>query len=176
MLALIGLVGIGAGCTRGDGDKSGSPTPTSGDHSTSPAEPVTPENLALGAYRGMWAAYDDAGLTSNPDHPELAKFATGDALKVLRSGLQSDRRDGLVGRGEVVVNPSIQSLTPAAAPTQAKVRDCADTSGAVRVRATPNGTPFTDSPGGRRLVNATVSVVGENWKVTSFGVQGVGSC
>ncbi|MGC4900549.1 hypothetical protein ACPXB5_28895 [Micromonospora arida] len=176
MLALIGLMGIGAGCTRGDGDKTGSPAPTSGDHSTSPAEPVTPEDLALGAYRSMWAAYDDAGLTSNPDHPELAKFAAGDALKVLRSGLESDRREGLVGQGEVVVNPSIQSLTPAAAPTQAKVRDCADTSGATRVRATPNGTPFTDSPGGRRLVNATVSMVGESWKVTSFGVQGVGSC
>ncbi|WP_144056923.1 hypothetical protein [Micromonospora lupini] len=176
MLALVGLVGIGAGCTGNDSGEESSSTPTSGNQSTSLSQPATPGDLALAAYRGMWAAYDEAGMTSNPDHPELAKFAVGDALKVLRSGLESDRREGLVGQGKVAVNPSIQSLTPAAAPTQAKVRDCADTSGAARVRATPNGTPFTDSPGGRRLVNATVSMVGGSWKVASFGVQGVGSC
>ncbi len=105
-----------------------------------------------------------------------AAYATGNALKTLTSGLQSVKGQGLKGTGAVVVAPKVTAVSPASAPTDVSLSDCMDTSGTHIVRASP-GPPYSDSPGGRRLATATVQRQGDgSWKVTDFGIRGVGTC
>ena len=148
---------------------SESPTPTP---STSPTG--TPEQQVLDAYLGMQHAFLKAGQTANPEHPDLSRYAAGTALVRLRDGLTSMRNQGLRSRGEAVFRPEVESLAPPNAPTKARVRDCMDTSKTERYKA--NGDPFTDSPGGLRLVIADLERVDGAWKITGLGVHKVGSC
>ncbi|GEM_PF-3594528 len=133
------------------------------------------EQRAVAAYRGMWQAFSKAGQTANAQDPDLSRYAADVALKTLVTGLEANKMQGLVSRGDVVLNPQVTALTPPAGLTEASIRDCADTTHAVRVKA--SGEPFTDTPGGHRLVIATAKDVGGGtWKVTGFAISGVGSC
>jgi hypothetical protein len=125
----------------------------------------------------MWAAYDRAGSppAADPGHPDLALYATGDALQVLTDGLAALRDQGLVFVGQVVVSPEITELSSASAPTEVRIRDCADTSGWSVVRA--DGGPYEDEPGGHRLITADVEDTGDGgWKVSGFAARDVGTC
>jgi hypothetical protein len=135
------------------------------------------ERAALAAYTGMWAAYDAAGRppAADPNNPEPARYADGSALDALVNGLVSMSESGLVFEGQVVFAPEVVDISPASAPTRARIEDCADSSGSVRVRA--DGEPFEDEPGGLRRIIADLEQTGEGvWKVTSFAVLEVGSC
>jgi hypothetical protein len=135
----------------------------------------TAEELALGAYRGMWRAYAKAGLEANPDEPELARYASGSALKTLTSGLASYRTKGHLLKGEYVSAPQAAGASPAPAPSTVTVTDCLDDANFLVYDAA--GKRVDDEPGGRRATRATVSDLGaDGWKVTSFGVQEVGTC
>src|SRR5439155_23689240 len=112
---------------------------------------------------------------ANPDLPDLARYATGHALDTLTKGLRQVRDKGLRGKGDVVLTPTVEGLQPAAAPTRATVSDCVDTSGASLYKA--DGSAYQDPPGGKQAMVATVQDVGGGaWKVTSFGLRGVGTC
>ena len=134
------------------------------------------EAAVLEAYRGMWEAYTVASRRpqADPGDPTLGRYATGDALDVLRRGLTAMRDQGLVTQGSMRLSPEVTDVTPASSPTRAQVSDCADTRDAVRVRA--DGEPFEDEPGGRRLIVADLEKTDGGWKVTSFGIRAVGSC
>jgi hypothetical protein len=54
---------------------------------------------AVAAYRGMWQAYDEALRIPDPSSPSLSRYATGEALQVLVSGLTSVKDKGLRGTG-----------------------------------------------------------------------------
>ena len=70
----------------------------------------------------------------------------------------------------------MSSVDPPSNPTTVIVRDCSDSTNALKYRA-DNGQPANDGPGGRRLINATVEKQSDgSWKVSDFGVQPVGSC
>lgn len=130
---------------------------------------------ALDAYRSMWAAYEEAGQSADPDHPGLSQYAVGSALQTLTSGLRSVRDRGLVIRGEITLAPQMNSLSPADRPTKAEIRDCADDSKSLLYKR--SGELFNDKVGGSRLVIATVEDTGGGvWKVSSFGVREVGTC
>ena len=168
-----------AACTSDTAASNDPPaaTPTLSAVSPITVDPVAAaEQAALEAYRGMWDAYTSAGRppAANPDDAALERYATGDALQVLRRGLTSMRDQGLVSDGSMKLSPEVTSLAPASSPTSAQVTDCADTSDAARVRA--DGEPFDDEPGGRRLIVADLENSGGEWKVTSFGVRETGSC
>ncbi|GAA0937807.1 hypothetical protein Vau01_119050 [Virgisporangium aurantiacum] len=124
----------------------------------------------------MQQAYITAGRTTDPQYGELSRYAEGDALSVLTAGLEANKKQGLIIKGEVVLNPQVTELSPPSAPETAKIRDCLDTSGATRVKASPEGSPFVDAPGGRRVVIATAKRTGDVWKVISFVPMAVGTC
>ena len=134
------------------------------------------EQQSLQAYRGMWAAYAKAGLTANPNEPDLALYASADALKVLTSGLAAVHDAGQVIRGDLVTNPSVKDPGASPDPTRIDLVDCLDSSRfLIYVAAT--GALADDKPGGRRAVTAIVDDVGGNhWKVTSFAARAVGTC
>jgi hypothetical protein len=74
-----------------------------------------------------------------------------------------------------VLHPQVTSVSPVAVPTTVMVSDCSDSTNWLRYRA--DGAPFTDSPGGRRVVISTVRLHQDgSWKVTEFAVEPVGSC
>ena len=123
----------------------------------------------------MWKAYVDASRIPDPQFPDLARYAQGDALTVFVNGLTSMRREGLISRGDVVLHPKVTALRPNASPPTAEIEDCADTSKTQLVKK--DGSAYQDTPGGRQSAKATVSQVGEGvWKVTSFALLGVGTC
>lgn len=178
-VAAVLLLVVSSGCTR---DEPPVVLPSGSAASTSATPPVTPtptvsrspQQQALDAYTGMWLTYLKAAETADPDHPDLARHATGKALETLRSGLQSMRDKGLRGRGHFTFRAVVESAQPAANPTLVRVRDCLDTSKTGQYKA--NGEPYTDPPGGNRLTLADVELVDGEWKVRNFGVRDVGTC
>ena len=179
-VSCIALLWAAAGCNGGD-SPGGTPTPSTStlrapSASASPySDAVAAGDKAIAAYRGMWTAYQKAGETADPNFPDLQTYATGDALQTLTSGLASVRDRGLVVKGEVVLNPRVTGVEPIDKPNSIDITDCADTSKSVLQKA--SGEPYNDTPGGRRLILATVKDTGGGtWKVVSFGVRDVGSC
>ncbi len=129
----------------------------------------------MAAYRGMWQAYAKAGLTANPDDPDLARFASGNALKTLQDGLSSYRSKGNVLKGDLVMAPRVAQVSLASTPPTVTVTDCIDDTKFLVY--TDSDEPVDDEPGGRRSVRATVTDgATQGWKVTSFGVQVTGTC
>ncbi|RNH94196.1 hypothetical protein EEZ25_31655 [Micromonospora aurantiaca] len=123
----------------------------------------------------MWAAYAKAGLTANPDEPDLSKFASDGALKTLKNGLADYRSKKQVLKGEYVLNPQATEVALTASPPTVIVTDCIDDSNFLVYDL--SGKPINDVPGGRQSARATVTnLAAGGWKVTSFGVQKVGSC
>lgn len=171
-----------AACDDGVGDVD-TPTPTAStstlrapETSSSPySDAVAAGNKAIAAYRGMWTAYQKAGETADPNYPELQTYATSEALQTLTSGLTSVRDRGLLLKGEIVLNPRVTGVEPIEKPNSIELTDCADDSKSVLYKK--SGEPYSDTPGGRRLILATVKDTGGGtWKVVSFGVRDVGGC
>jgi hypothetical protein len=142
---------------------------------SSPADPQdAPQQQAVDAYVGMQRTYQEAVGTADPDHPDLARYAAGEALQRIQDGIASIRDRRLRGRGEATFQPVVESLDPPDAPTRITVRDCMDT-GRTELYD-PSGQPYQDEPGGLRLVIATVEILDGTWKVTSVAIHQVGTC
>lgn len=180
--AVVVLAAMVSGCDNTnppDDAQPGAMTPAATSATTVPqsAAPQTRDQAlqaAIDAYVNMQNAFLKASQLGDPDYPQLPKYATGLALTRLTDGLKSYQSKGLLGRGQAVYHPTIESLAPADAPSKARVRDCMDTSDTELYKA--NGEPYQDTPGGLRLVLADVERVDGVWKVTGFGVHEVGSC
>ena len=143
--------------------------------SPSPDPLEAAEQAALDAYRGMWSAYVEASRIPDPEHPDLARHATADALQVLENGLETIANNGLASRGDVALDPRVTEVQPVDQPTAATISDCVDTSDTELYRT--SGEPYQDTPGGPRLAEATVEDLGGgDWKVTGFALYGVGTC
>jgi len=163
------------------GGSSDSPTPASSSASTPlPATPsATPTaesdaDLALAAYRGMWADTVQAAKTSDDKSPLLARNATGAALAQIVQTLYSARQKGLVTKGKLVLDPVATKATANASLVRVSIKDCADSSHWLLYKK--SGARADDSPGGRRQITATAAGLNGAWKVTDFQVGGIGSC
>ena len=178
LVAAALLSTLTAGCTSPPTPPAGTPTPPVSLRTASQPAPTGPEAMvqaAVAAYRGMWAAYEAAIAVPGPTSPELARYATGDALASLVRGLTSVKDRGLRGTGKLTLSPQVTELSPVDAPTSVSIRDCFDDSATRLVRV--SGPPYSDTPGGRRLCLATVKRGTDGtWKVTSYGLREVGTC
>jgi hypothetical protein len=112
-----------------------------------------------------------AAITSDWRDPELAKYATGDALAVVTRSLYVDHQNAVVTRGAPKTNPQATSSSS----MKVVIADCGDDSGWVKYKA--NGQLQNSTPGGRRSIRAEVQRQTDGtWRVTRFAVEGVGSC
>lgn len=173
VIALLSLVG----CTQQKPTQTpaGPPDVSAPPSVSSPADSkAEAEAKAVQAYQGMWKAYAKAGLTANPDEPDLAVYTTDPALKVLRDGLAGYRAKGLVFKGEYGSSPTVAQAIPAASPTMVIIADCFDSANFIVYKA--SGEKADDDPGGRRSTSATVKSRGGVWKVTSFAIREKGTC
>ncbi|WP_419995064.1 hypothetical protein [Streptomyces boninensis] len=117
-----------------------------------------------------------ADRTGSWKSPELAKYATGEALSVISRGLYANRKNGLVSKGEPKLYPKVASVKPARDPATVIVKDCGDSTNWRQYRK-KDGKLADDKPGGRRDIEAEVKKQPDgSWKVTEFALWELGSC
>lgn len=156
-------------CTSGDPGNEPSIVPSSPTPGASMSSTGT-EDAAVAAYRGMWAAFAEAAKTSDPDAPDIRRYASGNALKLIVGGLVTNRSQGKVVKGDLVLNPKATVVSP----TEETILDCVDATRWLEYRA--NGELWDDKPGGKHRTTATVENVGGTWKVSTFNLEGTGTC
>jgi hypothetical protein len=175
---VLGLVAasalFAAGC---DSDGSGG-TPTDTPSAASPTPSLGPREVAerdaVAAYRGMWDAFVEAGKVSDPDAPDLRKYASDHALSLIVGALHTNREQKEVILGELKIDPKVTELTPSDAPTEAKIVDCVNDEKWLEHKA--SGGLVNDVPGGKHRTNATVKRGAEGWKVYAFILEESGTC
>jgi hypothetical protein len=156
-----------AGCSSG-GQNQPAPSP-------SPTSTTNARDSAVEAYKGMWLAFSRASETADWTSPDLARYASGNALAELTKSLQANQVRGVVTRGTFATHPSVTSADPPSAPTLVLILDCGDDSGTTRVRAS-NGHPIAGSGGGKHRIDAEVRLVNGSWSVVDFRLRSAGSC
>lgn len=176
----VAVVVLAAGCAAdrsGVGHSTPQSSATRAPAASSPA-PATPKKSrraqALAAYRGMWSDFVAAGRTSNADDPALRRHTSGRALELIRSGLRSDRKDGVVSRGHLRLDPQVVKVKPKKHPVKIWIRDCADASRWLTY--TRSGKRTKGGSAGRHHVEALARLKKDTWKVTAFFVEKVGTC
>jgi hypothetical protein len=118
----------------------------------------------------MWAAFADAAKTSDPDAPDIRKYASDNALKLIVGGLVMNRSQGKVVKGDVVLNPKATVVSP----TEETILDCVDATRWLEYKT--SGELWDNKPGGKHKTIATVKNVDGTWKVSSFNLEGMGTC
>lgn len=152
---------------------AGAPPPASSAR-PSPAEVAT--ERAEAAYVGMWQAMAEAGRTSDWQSPQVARYATGNALMTITRSLYADHVNHVVTRGMPTTNPQISSVDPPSAPLTVMISDCGDSTNWLKYKE-GTGELVDDEPGGRQSIVAEVKKQADGaWRVNRFAVQGVGTC
>lgn len=182
-MAVLTLLIAGCSATGSTGSTSqgggrtpaGSASGSASGSSPSASPALVARQQATTAYVGMWQDMAQAGTTSDWNSPQLAQFATGDALSAISRSMYADHLNGLVTRGEPKNYPKVTSAKPAANPTTVMISDCGDSTHWLKYRK-DNDKLADDKPGGRRAITAEVKKLNGAWKVTRFAVEAVGSC
>lgn len=187
LVAATAITAVVVGCTSSQpsGEPDGRTTTTPGtpsqlstvNPSPSPTSPLDQaQQRAVTAYLGMWKDYAAAAETSDWQSPQLTDHATGEALSVMSRGLYASHYNGLVSKGEPVLDPQVSSVDPPNDPTTVVISDCGDSSNWLRYDA-ETGELAEDEEGGRRSITATVEKQPDGaWKVAGFAVEELGSC
>ncbi|MFI2030536.1 hypothetical protein [Streptomyces buecherae] len=145
------------------------PLPEADGKAESPT-PVPKQPAALEAYRAMWRDLARASETSDVNAPSLDDHASDGALELLKHGLRKAKEEGVVSKGEPVVNPRTVSTSS----HEVVVQDCVD--GTDWLQYQLNGELKNDVPGGHKKADATVRHDGRMWKVTDLYLHASGSC
>jgi hypothetical protein len=94
-VAAVALVAM-AGCGGGGGGGGEAAEPASTEPPVTVADPTTTvlseEDAVLAAYQGYWDTWLAANDPPNPDHPDLAKYATGAALTKVRDSVSTHKQ------------------------------------------------------------------------------------
>lgn len=173
VLAGVG-VGLAAVLLLAGGCRADAPTmsPTSVPASSAASSLTSsPEQEALSAYRGMWAAFVEAGKTANPDAPDLRKYTSDDALKLIVNALVVNQSKQEVALGDVVLDPKVTEVKSA---SEVAITDCVDARNWLTYKA--SGGLVDDEPGAKHKTTATVKLTPDGWKVSAFVLLGGGTC
>jgi hypothetical protein len=175
VVAAVGLAGCGGGGGAADSATTAtsaatsiSDAPTSESTTTTTAAP-TDEEAILAAYQGYWDTWLAANDPPNPDHPDLAKYATGEALERARRTISDHAEQNHAVRlregGVYVHRPAVVEQLG----ETALVEDCSLDDGLVVDR--PSGLVLDDSVWSRKnLVHMTR--VGGAWRVDFITLEG----
>ncbi|WP_344309725.1 hypothetical protein [Fodinicola feengrottensis] len=141
----------------------------------SPTQSSAPEQAALSAWSGLWAALARSAEIPDYDGRLLDDYATGDALTILRGTLQEWRREGIVTKGRPVQHPQAKSVSPAGNPTTVTLTDCGDSTTWLRYYA-KTGDLVAGEKRARRKFTATVNRAGGGWRVSEYTIGPANSC
>lgn len=98
-----------------------SPTPSS-----TLKETIGPEEQAIAAYEGLWDTIVEASREPSADHPDLDRYAAGEAAEVARLGLRGVVDGGQPFQGDVVHDIEVLSADSDTEPKRIELRDCMD--------------------------------------------------
>lgn len=175
---LIGLVAastlLGAGCSSDEPKTAPATQPPSSSATPSLGPSAAAEQEALTAYRGMWSAFTEAAKTSDPEAPDVRKYASDQALKLIFTSLYSDRSNQHITQGELHIDPKVTALKPVNEPIEATIVDCVNDETWLKYKA--SGGLVGDVPGGKHRTTATVKRTPDGWKVASFILRERGTC
>jgi hypothetical protein len=79
-----------------------------------------------------------------------------------------------VTKGDIRLQPTVTDLRPIQAPTEATVVDCIDAT--MWLEYKNSGELWDDKPGGKHRTTATVTATTGIWTVTTFVLEGAGTC
>ncbi|MCY9787114.1 hypothetical protein KIK06_24830 [Nocardiopsis sp. EMB25] len=158
---VIAVVLTGCAAEESGSVEGAVPTPSTPAPSPSPVA----EERALEVYRGMWGVVVEGSHEGAVGHPNLAEYASGQALEFTTAMLR-----GVEATGEPELSPEVVGTNLDGSRSTVSVEDCVDDSGWHIV-----GTP-TDGPSGSRLVTATVVSTDGRWLVDDLWMEDYGSC
>lgn len=165
-------VALSAACSSG---KASPTTPsTAASITPSPAPSVTAEQAAVIAYKGMWDAFVAAGRVSDPDAPDVRKYASDQALRLIVNALYTNQQQKKVIKGNLKIDPQVTGSSPADQPTTVTILDCVDDTNWLVYKA--SGELADDTPSGKHHTTATVKRGADGWKVSSFILKEAGTC
>jgi hypothetical protein len=122
----------------------------------------------------MWDAYVEAAKTSDPDAPDLRRYTSDNALKLIVSALVTNRVDKKIILGDLKIDPKVAAVKTGENPPTATVNDCVDDTKWLVHKS--SGELLNDVPGGRHRTTATVKSSNGEWKVSQFTLEGSGTC
>lgn len=138
--------------------------------------PDAAKQNAIAAYLGMWQDFAAAGTNSDWQSAQLGRFATDPALSNMHKALFADHTNGLVTKGNPVLNPAVDSIDSTTNPSKITIKDCGDSTHWLKYRAS-DGQLADNTPGGRQLIYANVQKQSDgSWKVSDYAVHDVGTC
>jgi len=121
----------------------------------------------------MMADWTAVSKTSNYQDPTLTRHTSGAALSQLVRTVAAAQAEGVVSKGQPVDSPRVVKLTPAGAPTEAILADCADGTSWLQYRTDGTQVPGV---GGRHEADVQVDDIDGVWKVTKFVFHPAGTC
>ncbi len=163
-LPMVVLVAVAVFCAS----CGGSPSATGGSSTTNSVRSTTTSTNAqasgvLAAYRAEQAAFEQAVQQADPTSPALAQTMTGAQLDSVRRSLAADQANGIVGHGNVQLNPKVAWVRG----TQALVLDCAFDSSELVYTATGKPVPPVTPPQKVAIRSNLTEVSSGVWKVAN---------
>lgn len=174
MLAIIAagsllLAACGTGSPDASHSSSNPPRATSTTRATSTSGGGS-DAAVLAAYRAGWSAYEAALADANAADPALAATMVDPLLQRVKANLYAYRRQGIVGRGPVVLYPKVVALSA----STATVVDCTFSSSELVYASTGKPVPPVTPPE-HDGVRATLVLTAGSWKVSEQSVT-EGTC
>ena len=175
-----GAIMVAASCNRASSsrpDASTEPggTPVSSGASSGADNAAPPGEQAMTAYRGMWNAFVAAAKTPSRPYPGLKRYAGGQALELIKTGLRAKAKAHVVTRGQLVLHPTIAKSVPRGHGRQIKIIDCVDDTHWLEY--TKAGRLASDSgAAGRHHTEALVDRKRSAWRVSTWFIEKAGTC
>ncbi|MFL1375771.1 hypothetical protein [Nocardiopsis protaetiae] len=169
MSAFALVVVLGTACSAPGEDTSSAEVPRALP-SVLPSPSQRPqEERAVDAYLGMMRALVDASLDGADDHPDLERFADGQALQLTRDMLAGHNA---VATGEPVLTPQATEVDLKQDPPRVVVEDCVDETDWVMEGYESTAAEERST----RLFVATVTEQDGEWKVGELWLGEINAC
>ncbi|GAA1463162.1 hypothetical protein NE857_03425 [Nocardiopsis exhalans] len=127
----------------------------------------SPQEEAVEAYRSMWGVVVEGSHEGSVAHPDLEKYASGQALELVTAMLQ-----GIEATGEPVLTPHAVIVESGADSTEVSIEDCIDSSQWL----VGDGSEGSSQGERKRPVEAIVLDQGDGWRVDDLWLGEYGSC
>jgi hypothetical protein len=178
-IAVVAL-GLLASCTS---TSSGAAPPSSGSTASTPSSVTSfspnptqqAGDAALAAYRGFRQAQVRAEANADAAGSGLERYAFDKALDGVYSAILFFRQQGIVVRGQPVLNPTVTSVTLGTTPRVA-IQDCFDTSKWETVYKATGKSAVAPGQARRSVVTATVETYRGQWMVRTVTNQRDRTC